>query len=121
MIEDLSNIQVIITLIISMSTLLGIFAGIINKILDKKLKGLYHDNRRQYRYMIVDFAGDLHNGIKKTREEFQSILDIFGRYEILVDKLNVKNHYVDSEIAYIKYKKSELEKSESERRTSYEQ
>ncbi len=108
MIEDLSNIQVIITLIISMSTLLGIFAGIINKMLDKKLKGLYHDNRRQYRYMIVDFAGDLHNGIKKTREEFQSILDIFGRYETLVEKLKVKNHYTDSEIAYIKDKYKEL-------------
>ncbi len=108
MIEDLSNIQVIITLITSMSALLGIFAGIINKMLDKKLKGLYHDNRRQYRYMIVDFAGDLHNGIKKTREEFQSILDIFGRYEYLVEKLNVKNHYADSEIIYIKKKYGEL-------------
>lgn len=106
--KDLSNIQVIISLILSMSTLLGIFAGIINKMLDKKLKGLYHDNRRQYRYMIVDFAGDLHNGIPKTREEFQSILDIFGRYEILVDKLRVKNHYTDSEIAYIKEKYKEI-------------
>ena len=108
MIEDLSNIQVIITLIISMSTLLGIFAGILNKMLDKKLKGLYHDNRRQYRYMIVDFAGDLHNGIKKIREEFQAIFDIFGRYEYLAEKLKVKNHYVDSEIQYIKDKYKEL-------------
>ena len=105
---DISNIQTLVSLLIGMSTLLGIFAGIINKMLDKKLKGLYHDNRRQYRYMIVDFAGDLHNGITKTREEFQSILDIFGRYETLVEKLNVKNHYTDSEIAYIKEKYKEL-------------
>ena len=63
---------------------------------------MYHDNRRQYRYLIVDFAGDLHNGIKKTRDEFKAILDIFGRYEKLVEKLDVENHYVDSEISYIK-------------------
>ena len=107
--QDLSNIQVIVTLIISMSTLMGILAGVLNKMLDKKLKGLYHDNRRQYRYMIVDFAGDLHNGVKKTREEFQTILDIFGRYETLVEKLHVKNHYVDSEINYIKKKFAEQE------------
>ena len=106
--EDLSNIQVLVGLLISMSTLLGILAGVLNKMLDKKLIGLYHDNRRQYRYLIVDFAGDLHNGVPKTREEFQTILDIFGRYEVLVEKLHVKNHYADSEIAYIKEKYKEL-------------
>ena len=100
--EDLSNLQLLVGLLISMSTLIGILAKFLNKMLDKKLKGLYHDNRRQYRYMIVAFAGDLHNGIPKTREEFQAILDIFGRYEALVELLHVTNHYVDSEIAYIK-------------------
>ena len=88
--EDLSNIQVLVGLIISMSTLLGLLGGFLNRMLDKKLKGLYHDNRRQYRYLIVDFAGDLHNGIQKTREEFTTILDMFGRYEALVEKLKVK-------------------------------
>ena len=105
---DISNIQTVVTLLIGMSTLLTGLGAFLNKMLDKKLIGLYHDNRRQYRYMIVDFAGDLHNGIPKTREEFQSILDIFGRYEILVEKLKVKNHYTDSEIAYIKEKYKEL-------------
>ena len=94
--EDLSNIQVLVGLLVSMSTLLGILAGVLNKMLDKKLIGLYHDNRRQYRYLIVDFAGDLHNGIPKTREES------------LVEKLHIKNHYADSEIAYIKEKYKEL-------------
>ena len=105
---DISNVQTVVSLLIGMSTLLTALGAFLNKMLDKKLKGLYHDNRRQYRYMIVDFAGDLHNGIPKTREEFQSILDIFGRYEILVEKLKVKNHYTDSEIAYIKEKYKEL-------------
>ena len=91
-----------------MSTLLGILGKFLNKKLDEKLAGLYHDNRRQYRYMIVDFAGDLHNGIKKTRDEFKSIFDIFGRYSDLVKKLKVENHYVDSEMQYIKEKYKEL-------------
>ena len=105
---DISNVQTVVSLLIGMSTLLTALGAFLNKMLDKKLIGLYHDNRRQYRYMIVDFAGDLHNEIPKTREEFQSILDIFGRYEILVEKLKVKNHYTDSEIAYIKEKYKEL-------------
>ncbi len=106
--EDLSNVQVLIGLLISMSTLFGILAKFLNKKLDEKLEGLYHDNRRQYRYLIVAFASDLHKGIQKTREEFQTILDIFGRYEYLVEKLHVKNHYADSEIAYIKEKYKKL-------------
>ena len=75
--------------------------------LNEKLRGLYDDNRRQYRFQIVDFAGDLHNGIHKTREEFQAIFEIFDRYESLVERLNIKNHYVDSEMNYIneQYKK----------------
>lgn len=93
---------------IGISSLLSIFVAVLNKMLDKKLKGLYHDNRRQYRYMIVDFAGDLHNGIPKIREEFQAIFDIFGRYEYLAEKLKVRNHYADSEMEYIKEKYKEL-------------
>ncbi len=54
--EDLSNVQVLVGLLISMSTLMGILYKFLNKCLDRKLSGLYHDNRRQYRYMIVDFA-----------------------------------------------------------------
>lgn len=112
-ITDISNVTVvIINLIIVLCTMITTVSktkSMIKKTIDEtlddklneKLKGLYDDNRRQYRYKICDFAGDLHNGIKKTRDEFHAIFAIFDRYKTLVEKLNVKNHYVDNEMAYI--------------------
>ena len=99
--QDLSNVQVIITLLISMSTLMGILAGVFNKILNNKLKP-FHDNQRlQYRYAICNFAGDLRNGIKKTREEYQAIYEMHDKYEDLIKQLGLKNHYIDNEMIYI--------------------
>ncbi len=73
----------------------------LNKALDEKLKGLYDNDRSQYRYQIVDFSGDLHNKIPKTRYEFQAIREIHDKYENLVNSLGVKNHYLDGEWEFI--------------------
>ena len=73
----------------------------ISKVLDVKLKGLYDNQRLQYRYEICSFAGDLRNGIHKTREEFQAIFEMYDKYEALIDKLKLTNHYIDNEMAYI--------------------
>lgn len=93
--------------IASWITAMGVILGAISKILDTKLKGLYDNERLQYRYEICSFAGDLRNGIKKTREEFEAIFEMYDKYEALIDKLKQKNSYIDSEMAYIKeqYKK----------------
>ena len=73
----------------------------VNKMLDVKLRGLYDNQRLQYRYEICSFAGDLRNNIKKTREEFQAIFEMYGKYESLVEGLKLKNHYIDNEMCYI--------------------
>ena len=73
----------------------------ISKVLDVKLKGLYDNQRLQYRYEICSFAGDLRNGIHKTREEFQAIFEMYDKYEALIEKLKLTNHYIDNEMAYI--------------------
>ncbi|MGN1269340.1 MAG: hypothetical protein ACI4UU_00495 [Clostridia bacterium] len=73
----------------------------ISKVLDVKLSGLYNNQRLQYRYEICSFAGDLRNGIIKTREEFQAIFEMYDQYETLIEKLKQKNHYIDNEMAYI--------------------
>lgn len=73
----------------------------ISKILDAKLKGLYDNERLQYRYEICSFAGDLRNDIKKTREEFEAIFEMYDKYEALIEKLKQKNSYIDSEMLYI--------------------
>ena len=112
---DLSNIQTLVTLIITIVTSMVGLGKFLSKVLENKLNdklaGLYHDNRRQYRYIIVDFAGDLHNKIKKTRDEFTTIFDIFNRYERLTSQLQVKNHQVDVEMDFIKRKYAELDEN----------
>ena len=64
----------------------------LDKKLDEKLEVLYDNDRSQYRYQIVDFAGDLRNGIPKTRYEFQAIREIHRKYLELVKMLGVKNY-----------------------------
>ncbi len=100
------------------SNWLGLLAGIItssttviaaiSKLLDKKLKGLYDNDRLQLRYEICDFAGDLRNGIPKIRGEYQAIFELIDRYKKLVKKLNVENNYINNEIAFIEKKYQEL-------------
>lgn len=69
--------------------------------MDVKLKGLYDNQRLQYRYEICNFAGDLRNGIIKTREEFQAVFEMYDKYELLIEKLKQTNHYIDNEMEYI--------------------
>ena len=105
MVADLSNWAVLIgdaTVVIGAMTL----------ILDSKLKSFRDNQRLQYRYEICSFAGDLRNGIHKTRQEFEAIFEMYDRYEEIVIKLKQKNSYIDSEMAYIKKKYDELDEVE---------
>ena len=63
----------------------------VNKILDRKLNGLYNSQRLQYRYEICSFAGDLRNGLEKTRGEYRAIFEMYDEYELLIEKLKQKN------------------------------
>lgn len=101
------SIENIITLVASLLSSISVILGTVNKMLDKKLNGLYDNLRLQYRYEICSFAGDMRNGIKKTREEFQAIFEMYDKYETIVKNLNLKNHFIDNEMAYIEeqYKK----------------
>ncbi len=93
--HDLSNWAVLIgdaTIVI----------GAMTAILHFMLKEFMDNQRTQMRYMICNFAGDLRNGIHKTRQEFEAIFEIYDKYEKIVKKLKIKNGFVDSEMAYIK-------------------
>lgn len=96
-----------VTSLASYLTALSVLVGVVSKVLDVKLKGLYNNERLQYRYEICSFAGDLRNNITKTREEFEAVFEMYDTYEELISKLKQKNSYIDSEMAYIKeqYKK----------------
>lgn len=80
----------------------GIVIGGMTAILNFMLKDFLDNQRIQMRYMICSFAGDLRNGVKKTRQEFEAIFEIFDKYEKIIKKLKLTNGFVNSEMAYIK-------------------
>ena len=120
-----SHLELFSTFITTTGIIVGaVFAGgrwivkVLNKSLndklDEKLEGLYYNDFSQYRYQIVAFAGDLHNGIRKTIYEFEAIIEIHKKYEDLAKKYKFKNHYLDGEWEYIE-EQYELLKSKERR------
>lgn len=114
----MENIKAILGIIISVSTVLGIFTGIINKLFSNKLQPIeskIEENRVQSirgdmalnRYQVVRFASELHRGVPKTRYEFESIAEICNAYEKEVEELGVTNNFFTAEEEFIKdcYKK----------------
>ena len=107
--ETLKNV---LGLIISISSVLGIFTGIINKMFSNKLKPLEqrieqgeknsmkHD-LGQLRYTIVSFANDLRNGVPKSRFQYDAIFSFIDEYEEIITQLNIKNGLFHEEKAYI--------------------
>lgn len=92
----------VLGIIISLSTVLGIFTGIINKMFSKKLapiesrieqgekNSMKHD-LGQLRYLVVSFANDLRNGIPKSRFQYDAVFSFIDEYEEMIGKLNIKN------------------------------
>lgn len=109
----MENIKAILSIIISVSTVLGIFTGIINKLFSNKLQPIeskIEQNRVQSirgdmalnRYQVVRFASELHRNIPKTRYEFESIAEICNAYEKEVEELGVTNNFFTAEEEFIK-------------------
>lgn len=114
----MDNIKTILSIVISLSTVLTIFTGIINRIFSNKLKPIdekIEKNRLHSikgdmalnRYQVVRFASELHRGVPKTRYEFESIAEICNAYEKAVEELGVTNNFFTAEEEFIKdcYKK----------------
>ena len=109
----MENIKAILSIIISVSTVLGIFTGIINKLFSSKLQPIeskIEQNRVQSirgdmalnRYQVVRFASELHRGVPKTRYEFESIAEICNAYEKEVEELGITNNFFTAEEEFIK-------------------
>lgn len=113
-------IQNALGIIISVTSVLGIFTGIINKLFNNKLKPIQdrmhnmeennlRENLQQYRHSVVCFASELRKGEKKTRFEYESILAFINLYEQGVEKLKIHNGLFEEEVHYIidEYRKLE--------------
>lgn len=108
--EILKNI---LGLVISLSTVFGIFTGIINKMFSKKLKPLEdridkehkdsvkHD-MSQLRFTIVSFANDLRNGIPKSKHQFDAVFAFMDEYSEMIENLHIKNGLFHEEELYIR-------------------
>jgi len=60
-------------------------------------------NRKdELRYTVLSFAGDLRNGIPKTRQEYETIFAFYDKYEQLIESLQEKNGYLEVEMDYVK-------------------
>lgn len=110
--ETVKDISTILGLIISVSSVLGIFTAIVNKSFSKRLKPIEdrltkdeRDNMKNHmnnlRYRVVTFANDLHKGIEHSKYEYSIIFQFINDYEDCIEKLEVSNHLFDEEVRYI--------------------
>lgn len=110
---SIQDVKDIMGLIISLSSVLGIFTGIVNKLFSNKLKPLENkieENRllnlkqsmEEWRFQVVSFASELRNGVPKSRFQFEVIFVFIDEYEDAVEKLNITNNFFSEEVVYIK-------------------
>ena len=117
----MDTLKNILGIVISLSTVFGIFTGIINKIFSKKLKpieerieqehidSVKHD-LGQLRYLVVSFANDLRNGVPKSKFQFDAVFSFIDEYEEMIEQLHIKNGLFREEETYIREQYRKLTK-----------
>lgn len=111
--ETVKDISAILGLIVSVSTVLGIFTAIVNKSFAKKLKPIEYKiekhrvanlraDMEEWRYQVVSFASELRKGISKSKYEYEAIFTFMDEYEKAVEELGLNNGLFSLESQYIK-------------------
>lgn len=106
-------LKTILSVIISLSTVLTIFTGIVNTLFDKKLKPIdekieknrldsIKQNMRLARHHVTSFAGELHRGVEHTLEETEAIFEFIDTYESAIEELGIQNSFFVAEEEFIK-------------------
>lgn len=72
-------------------------------------KQIDENEKDHLRFEILSFAGDLRNGVRKTRQEFETVFAFYDKYEKIIEKLKEHNGYLDTEFNYIKLKYIDME------------
>lgn len=115
----IDTIKEIGSLVITLSSILGIFTGIVNKLFTKKLKPIEEKieqhrlanlraDMEEWRYQVVSFASDLHKGIPKTRYEYEAIFVFMDEYEKAIEELGINNNFFKEESRMIRESYREL-------------
>lgn len=119
----IDNIKDLGGLIITISSVLGIFTGIVNKVFTKKLKPIEEKiekhrlsnlraDMEEWRYQVVSFASDLRKGVSKSRFEYEAIFTFMDEYEMAVEELGINNGLFEVESQFIKKSYKELDNSD---------
>lgn len=115
----MDTLKNILGLIISLTSVFGIFTGIVNKLFNNKLKPIENkiDNTEKeglkrdmmmVRSQVISAAADLHRGIELTKYQYDYLFDCMDMYEDYVKKLNITNNLFTSEEDYIKQRYKEF-------------
>ena len=97
------------SLITAITAILGAMTWLLNKIVFKPMgqkldaldRKIDKNKKDDLRYTILSFAGDLRNGVPKTRQEYETIFTFYDDYETLIEHLKEKNGYLETEMEYI--------------------
>ena len=79
----------------------GLFLGNIRKDVAALQSTIDENEKDRIRWEVLDFANACRNGRKHTKDEFQHIITLNGKYKELLKKTDDKNGVFDAEYAYI--------------------
>lgn len=78
-----------------------VFGGIRAEI--SEIRAMIDENEKdRIRWEVLDFANSCRNGRRHTKDEFQHIITLHGKYKKLLEKTHDQNGVFDAEYAYIR-------------------
>lgn len=83
-------------------TALGnLMLGSVRKELASIREQIDENEKDRIRWEVLDFANACRNGVKHTKDEFQHIITLDGKYKKLLERTHDTNGVFDCEYAYI--------------------
>ena len=80
----------------------NLFLGSVRKDISEVRDMVEENEKDRIRWEVLDFANSCRNNIRHTKDEFQHIITLNGKYKRLLKKTNDENGVFDAEYAYIK-------------------
>lgn len=68
---------------------------------DQQRKSIDENEMDRIRWEVLDFANACRNGVRHTKDEFQHIITLNGKYHGLLKKYSMENGVFDAEYDYI--------------------
>jgi len=79
----------------------NLFLGSLRKELVDVHKEIDENEKDRIRWEVLDFANSCRNGRRHTKDEFQHVITLNGKYKRLLKKTNDENGVFDAEYEYI--------------------